>query len=243
MNVTLIFYGLTLLFSILIFILAIFTFYYFLNLDRELFKHIIYGLFSLSTSVIGFLGLYLIYPSSDGLRRSFFGFLMRIPSVMGVFFFVKATELLASKENNSFQKDQKLDKMLYILLLTNIFWNIPHTIALLSKSDLFNLINIITYVFFFSIVLLALKIILSYKKIFIFPLDSIVSSYTISIVLFIIGGIIANLSLSPVTQKGVNLLDFSAFRMGLVMVSMILIFYPFTVFYRSVSKLRKAFFN
>lgn len=226
--------------NILVFILVVGTLFEFNKLDKEQFKFYIIGLFFYGLTVFCFFLEFILFPPLNDFEYVILDSGLSISPLIGMFYFIKGTEKLAKQENPGFKKNELLYNLYFYFTIITIFlvYVVYVSFVALSKT-IYEILHVISFVFYAIIVVLALILLLEYKQNFSAIIDKIITQYILAIVLLIVAGLIITEALEPIRADKIIFTDLSNLRTGIATIGAFIIFIPFIICYRSVSKFRK----
>lgn len=226
--------------TILILILVSLTLYEFIKLDKEQFKFYIIGLILYCGAVISFFLRYIVFPPLTDLENVILGMCTTISPLVGMFYFIKGTEYLAQREQVDLVKNEKLYSLVfYFLVITIIYQSFLNIVWSIFSKNVLLFISISSAIFYFIVVFLALKYLFGYKNAFSGLISDIIYQYIVAVIFLIAGGVIVVEALEPISFGKIIFTDLSYLRTCISFIGLIIVFIPFLICYRSVSKFRK----
>lgn len=226
--------------NILVFILVIGTLYEFGRLDAEQFKYYIIGLAFYGITALFFLCRYILFPPLSNFENLIFAYGANVSPIIGVFYFVKGTEYLAKKENPEFIRNEKLHNLvLYLVVISCVAVIFVSSLWIVEAKKIIEILEVLTGLLYVITILLALILLLEYKNTFSELFAKIIYHYILAVVLLLAGGIVTVQALLPIEFENLTITDLSYFRNFIAIIGGIIVFIPFVICYRSVSKFRK----
>ena len=225
--------------SVVILVLFLLTLYEFLNLDKELFRDYIIGLAMVSVGILCFIFRYIIFPPLSEVENIIFGFGIQILPAIFMFYLLHGTEKLARQEKADFKKDEKMYTTTFYLFIILVVFQVAYMGISLVSEKLYEILNIGSIVIYSLFLILILLSFLEYKKAFGPPIDKVIYSYMLAIILLAAGGIITTSILFPLEDGNKTFTDLSYLRNIVATVGALVTIQPAIISYRSVFKFRK----
>ena len=219
------------------------TIHQFVRVDKKMFKHYIIAQISFFLAMFTYFIQYVIFPPLSGLEIEILLTLTHIFAIIGIYFIYAGTDFLSSQLNSSFQKNKTLYQLFLASIVALIIYEGFSNIMLLATNVKTNSIICISCVFFFISLVLALSLMLSYKKSFGGQFVNLLYNYIFAVILLISSSIIITLSLLPMTSDPKIFTDLAYSNNILAILGGSIGIMPFVISLRSVSKFRKLLYE
>ncbi len=138
--------------------------YQFNRLDKDLFKYYIIAILFFAITTIFCFFRYILFPPLSDMENGIFDYVSFLGPVLGLFYFIKGTNFLATKFQSDYKKNDKLYNLVIWLILIQAVYLFFYISTIYWSKDLFNNLNGIGSVMYLVINFLALKLFIDYYK-------------------------------------------------------------------------------
>ena len=120
-----------------------------------------------------------------------------------------------------------------------VVYQLCNVLLLLISERIYEVANVFVLVLYAIIAFLALKLLFEYKNTLNEVFAKIIFHYILAVVFLIVGGAILVIIFMPISGDAQTITDLTYLRNTIGLVGALIIFLPFVICYKSVSKFRK----